>query len=75
MLKEFNIKTNLACDGAEAVIAARSFNYDVILMDVRMPEMDGLQATRLQRRRPRCRSSRSRPTPFRKIWRRVETRA
>ncbi len=46
MLKEFNIKTNLACDGAEAVIAARSFNYDVILMDVRMPEMDGLQATR-----------------------------
>lgn len=46
MLREFDIQTNMACDGAEAVTAARSFSYDLILMDVRMPEMDGLQATR-----------------------------
>jgi signal transduction histidine kinase/DNA-binding response OmpR family regulator len=46
MLKDFDIQTDTACDGAEAVTASSRFNYDLILMDVRMPEMDGLQATR-----------------------------
>jgi signal transduction histidine kinase/DNA-binding response OmpR family regulator len=46
MLKEFDVQIATACDGAEAVAAATRFDYDVILMDVRMPEMDGLQATR-----------------------------
>ncbi|MGA2891592.1 MAG: ATP-binding protein [Xanthobacteraceae bacterium] len=46
MLKDFDVQTNMACDGAEALAAASRFSYDVILMDMRMPEMDGLQASR-----------------------------
>jgi len=36
-----------AVDGREAVRLARDLNPDVCLFDIRMPEMDGLEATRL----------------------------
>jgi DNA-binding NarL/FixJ family response regulator len=32
-------------DGARAVVAVREYRPDVVLMDIRMPEMDGITAT------------------------------
>lgn len=46
MLGAFDIELRVVTDGTEAVAAASEGNYDVVLMDVRMPDMDGLAATR-----------------------------
>jgi two-component system, sensor histidine kinase len=46
MLQEFAAQTRIATDGVQAVQAAQEADFDLILMDVRMPEMDGLAATR-----------------------------
>ncbi|WP_339033708.1 ATP-binding protein [Bradyrhizobium symbiodeficiens] len=46
MLGAFDVELRVVTDGTEAVAAASEGHYDVLLMDVRMPDMDGLAATR-----------------------------
>ena len=46
MLARLGYEADIATNGVEAVSAVADTDYDVILMDVQMPEMDGHEATR-----------------------------
>jgi len=46
MLEDAGLRVELASDGLEAVARASTSLYDLILMDMQMPRMDGLTATR-----------------------------
>ena len=46
LLRSLGLDADLACNGREAVDAVHRQTYDVILMDVQMPELDGISASR-----------------------------
>lgn len=48
-LKKWNLEVEVAYNGAEAVAKAEHNVYDLVLMDLQMPVMDGYKATRLIR--------------------------
>ena len=53
MLRELGHKVDVVADGSQALDALKGAPYDVVLMDVQMPELDGEQATlRIRRELP-----------------------
>jgi two-component system, sensor histidine kinase and response regulator len=63
ILTSFGCRVDVARNGAEAVVAVRRREYDVILMDCQMPVMDGFEAT-MAIRRAETAAGVSKPVPI-----------
>ncbi|WP_028583403.1 response regulator [Desulfogranum mediterraneum] len=61
LLESYEFEAAFACNGQEAVTSWQQTDFQIILMDIEMPVMDGLAATRIIRQREQAEQRRHTP--------------
>ncbi len=50
LLSDFNVETSTACSGGEALSIAKTHSFDLIFMDIELPDINGFETTKLIRK-------------------------